>query len=119
MEGLLRITRKQLLSSAIFAVAAAVTCVSANAQPLAPTPPMGWNSWDAYGLAITEPAFQANVDVLARELKPFGWTYAVIDEGWFLHNPQDRPTPGKLVSVLGGHGRYMPVASQCPLALEW
>ena len=114
----MRITRKQLLSSAIFAVAAAVTFVSASAQPLAPTPPMGWNSWDAYRLAITEPAFRANVDVLARELKPFGWTYAVIDEGWFLHNPQDRPTPEKLVYVLDENGRYIPDPSRFPSALK-
>jgi alpha-galactosidase len=118
MEGLLRITRKHLLSSAIFVLAAAVTFVSANAQPLAPTPPMGWNSWDAYGLAITEPAFRANADVLARELKPYGWTYAVIDEGWFLRNPQDRPTPEKLVYVLDENGRYIPDPSRFPSALK-
>jgi alpha-galactosidase len=43
---------------------------------------MGWNSWDAYGLTITEAHFRENVAVLADKLKAFGWTYAVIDEGW-------------------------------------
>jgi hypothetical protein len=27
----------------------------------APTPPMGWNSWDSYGLTITEAEYRANV----------------------------------------------------------
>jgi len=47
---------------------------------LAPTPPMGWNSWDAYGLTVTEAQFKANVERLAT-IRPHGWSYAVIDEG--------------------------------------
>lgn len=85
-------------------------------RPEAPQPPMGWNSWDSYGLTITEPEFRANVAVLAAKLKPFGWNYAVIDEGWFLENPQDRPTPDKLRYALDGNGRYVPVKARFPSA---
>ncbi len=56
-----------------------------NGKPAA-TPPMGWNSWDAYGLTINEEQFRANVEVLAG-MKEFGWQYAVIDEGWYMQNP--------------------------------
>ena len=84
----------------------------AQAPPsVAATPPMGWNSWDAYGLTITEEQFRANVKVLATQLKPFGWNYAVIDEGWFLENPADRPHAEKLVYTIDGFGRYVPVSS--------
>jgi len=48
---------------------------------------MGWNSWDAYGLTITESQFRENVEVLAKVLHPFGWKYAVIDEGWYIEEP--------------------------------
>jgi alpha-galactosidase len=89
----------------------------ASAQTLAHRPPMGWNSWDAYALTITEPQFRENVDVLAKTLKPFGWTYAVIDEGWFLKNPQDRPTPDKLLFEIDPNGRYIPVPNRFPSAL--
>jgi hypothetical protein len=75
---------------------------------------MGWNSWDSYGLRITEPQFRDNVAVLAKDLKPFGWTYAVIDEGWFMENPEDRPNPEKLRYAFDGNGRYVPVASRFP-----
>jgi alpha-galactosidase len=81
---------------------------------LAATPPLGWNSWDAYGLTITEPQFRANVDVLAKKLAPFGWDDAVIDEGWFLKNPEDRPTPEKLQYQLDAYGRYIPVPARFP-----
>ncbi|RXH54272.1 Alpha-galactosidase precursor [Granulicella sibirica] len=79
---------------------------------------MGWNSWDSYGLTITEPQFRENVAVLAKTLKPFGWNYAVIDEGWFLKNPQDRPTPEKLQFELDANGRYIPVPSRFPSAID-
>jgi len=87
---------------------------SAQSKLLAPTPPMGWNSWDSYGLTITEPQFRANVDVLAKKLKPFGWNYAVIDEGWFLQNPEDRPKPDLLRYQIDPYGRYIPVPARFP-----
>lgn len=43
---------------------------------MAPTPPMGWNSWDSYGLRINEQQFRENVEALATKLKRFGYTYA-------------------------------------------
>ena len=73
---------------------------------------MGWNSWDAYGLTITETQFRDNVGVQAKLLKPFGWNYAVIDEGWFLKNPLDRETPEKLAFELDENGRYIPVGEE-------
>ena len=85
--------------------------------PLAPTPPMGWNSWDSYGLTIDEAQFRANAGVLASRLKPLGWNYAVIDEGWFLRNPGDRPHPELLQFEIDANGRYIPVPSRFPSAL--
>ena len=79
---------------------------------------MGWNSWDSYGLTITETQFRDNVAVQAKLLKPFGWNYAVIDEGWFLKNPMDRGTPEKLAYELDANGRYIPVPARFPSALK-
>jgi len=75
---------------------------------------MGWNSWDAYGLTITEEQFRANVKVEANELKSFGWQYAVIDEGWFFFNPEDRPKPDTLHYAIDEYGRYVPVPARFP-----
>ena len=72
--------RRTLLLSTLLLAA------TASAQDIAPTPPMGWNSWDAYGLTIDEADFKANVTELTK-LHAYGWTYAVIDEGWYMGNP--------------------------------
>jgi hypothetical protein len=77
---------------------------------------MGWNSWDSYGLTITEDQFRDNAKVLAEKLKSFGWNYAVIDEGWFFFNPEDRPTPDKLRYAIDAFGRYVPVPARFPSA---
>jgi hypothetical protein len=77
-------------------------------KPLAPTPPMGWNSWDSYGLTITEAQFRANVDALKKRLKSAGYQYAVVDEGWYLANPEDASKPETLKYRIDANGRYEP-----------
>jgi alpha-galactosidase len=79
---------------------------------------MGWNSWDAYGLTITEPSFRANATVLKQKLLPFGWNYAVIDEGWFFENPNDRDKPDTLRYAIDPYGRYVPVPARFPSAVS-
>lgn len=54
---------------------------------VASTPPMGWNSFDAYDCRINEQEFKAIVDYMATNLKQHGWEYAVIDYCWFNDNP--------------------------------
>jgi hypothetical protein len=81
---------------------------------LATTPPMGWNSWDSYGLTITEDQFRANVKVLVNDLKPAGYNYAVIDEGWFFFNPEGRSQPATLHYAIDANGRYVPVPARFP-----
>src|SRR5438067_502711 len=44
----------------------------------APTPPMGWNSWDCYGAAVNEAQTRANARTMAEKLKRYGWQYVVV-----------------------------------------
>jgi len=74
-------SRPDMLVALFFALG-----VSTLAQTPAPTPPMGWNSWDAYGLTINEADYRANTQVLAS-MRQFGWQYSVIDEGWYMKDP--------------------------------
>jgi alpha-galactosidase len=71
---------------AMFCALVSFVPIRTGAQELAATPPMGWNSWDSYGLTIDEEQFKANATVLAS-LAQYGWKYAVIDEGWYMANP--------------------------------
>jgi alpha-galactosidase len=93
-----------------------ISSVSAQDKMLAPTPPMGWNSWDSYGLTINEAQFRANVDVVAKKLKPFGWQYVVIDEGWYLRNPESAKKPETLEYTVDAQGQYEPAVNRFPSA---
>jgi len=87
-----------------------------NAKLMAPTPPMGWNSWDSYGESITEAQFRANAEWIAKHLKQFGWQYVVIDEGWYVSNPGAKP--GELKFSLDEAGRFIPVVDRFPSAAD-
>ena len=43
------------------------------------TAPMGWNSWDCYGAAVTEDIVRRNAEFMAEHLKEYGWEYIVVD----------------------------------------
>jgi alpha-galactosidase len=103
----------------------ALVCVLAgflskgNAQQqtalLAATPPMGWNSWDSYGLTINEAEFKANVNWLHQHLQPSGWQYVVVDEGWYLAHPENADKKDANEGyVLSPEGLYLPAANRFP-----
>ncbi len=108
--------RPAILAANLLAAALLLTAQTAasNGQ-LAPTPPMGWNSWDSYGLTITEAEFKSNADWMAQHLKPFGWQYVVVDEGWYLQNPQSDGKPAWQFT-LDSAGRFTPAANRFPSA---
>jgi hypothetical protein len=97
-------------------LALAIMCVSCPswAREVAPTPPMGWNSWDSFGLTIDETDFKANALELAK-LRSFGWTYAVIDEGWYMGNPLGDKLQNRQY-VLDAHGLLIPAPGRYPSA---
>jgi alpha-galactosidase len=102
---------------ALLLLAATLSCIasrSAYADTLAASPPMGWNSWDSYGFTIDEADFKANAAVLAR-FKRFGWTYAVIDEGWYMDNPAGDKLETRNYQ-LDGHGLLIPAINRFPSA---
>lgn len=88
--------------------------VLAAAPKVAPTPPMGWNSWDAYGLTIDETDYRANTQVLAG-MKQYGWEYSVIDEGWYMQDPFAKTVAEKKY-VWNGNGILVPAVNRFPSA---
>ncbi len=50
---------------------------------IALTPPMGWNSWNAFGCSVNEADVRAAADaVVSSGLINHGWTYINIDDCW-------------------------------------
>ena len=80
---------------------------------LAPTPPMGWNSWDSYRLTVRESDVRANAEWMAAHLKQYGWEYIVVDEGWYLQNPESNGKPSWRFTI-GREGRYVPAPNRFP-----
>jgi len=116
--------RTSLLMSMLLGCMTIATAASVHAKDLAPTPPMGWNSWDSYGLTVSEADYRANAKVLAS-LKEHGWSYAVVDMGWYMAKPISNnrfasdfqidsnglliPAVGRFPSAAGGAG-FKPLA---------
>jgi alpha-galactosidase len=101
---------------ALLALAAGVR-VGAQSTLIAPTPPMGWNSWDAYAQNITEAQVKENADFLAKKLKQFGWSYVVVDEGWYLPDPGPSTQENKGF-VMDANGRFLPSLARFPSAAD-
>ncbi|HET7103024.1 MAG TPA: glycoside hydrolase family 27 protein [Terracidiphilus sp.] len=99
---------------ALSLVLCATLLPAAPRQKLAASPPMGWNSWDAYGLTIDESDFRANARVLAG-LRQYGWEYAVIDEGWYMQDPFGKTLPERKY-VWNANGLLIPAADRFPSA---
>ena len=50
---------------------------------LALTPPMGWNSWNVWGLTVDAGRVKAAADAFVKTgLADHGWSYINIDDGW-------------------------------------
>ena len=109
-----------VLISALFLAATAKGVESPPSADHAPvfaeTPPMGWNSWDAYGTTVNETQFKANAQWLADHLKSSGWQYVVVDMEWFVTNPLPAGNSPKSQFSIDDHGRYTPAINRFPSA---
>ncbi|MBO6108040.1 MAG: glycoside hydrolase family 27 protein [Eubacterium sp.] len=54
-------------------------------------PPMGWNSFDCFGVSVNEAQVRANADFMAENLKDYGWEYVVVDIEWYSYTNQPMP----------------------------
>ncbi len=111
---------RRLRRFAVVALACAAGVLGAAAAraggPSAPTPPMGWNSWDAYGFTLDEDQFKANAEAI-QSLKSYGWRYVVIDEGWYMRNPLGDKLETRDYQ-LDGHGLLVPDPVRFPSAAD-
>jgi alpha-galactosidase len=68
----------------------ALTIVVGDAIAL--TPPMGWNSWNCWGLSVDTEKVMASAGIFRdKGLQNHGWAYINIDDGWEIVG--DSPAP--------------------------
>jgi hypothetical protein len=86
-----------------------------NFLDFAPTPPMGWNSWDCYGPTVTEQEVMANADYMAAHLKECGWEYVVVDIRWYVENDKAHGYNEKdPIIAIDDYGRLVPAVNRFP-----
>jgi len=109
-----------LLVSPIFLYPASPAAGSASSTVLAPTPPMGWNSYDAYGGIVNESEVRANAKYLADHLARFGWKYVTVDFYWYFANPvgDDPYGQDKLKTSMDEYGRLLPDPVRFPSSIH-
>jgi alpha-galactosidase len=85
-------------------------------RSVAKTPPMGWNSWDAYGESVKESDIRGSADWMAKNLKAYGWEYIVVDSGWYVTNHSAGFNAENATFSLDANGRYTPAVNTIPSA---
>jgi len=83
---------------------------------IAQYPPMGWNSWDCYGAAVTEATVRANADYMAKYLKKCGWEYVVVDIQWYQPTASSHAYEPFSCLNMDACGRLLPAENRFPSA---
>ncbi len=84
---------------AVIACFGAMLQIPAQAEEdviLAPTPPMGWNSWNCFHEKINEEQIREIADIMVSSgMRDAGYEYLVIDDAWMA---TERDANGRLVA---------------------
>lgn len=84
----------------------------------APTPPMGWNSWDCFATTVTEEQTKAQADFMADKLKAHGWQYIVVDIQWYEPDAKDHAYRKDAALTMDDFGRLQPAVNRFPSAAD-
>src|SRR5512133_3976993 len=95
-----------------------VLTITARCQTSAPTPPMGWNSWDSFGTGVTEAEVKANADYMAKYMTKSGWQYIVVDIQWSEPNPKTHGYRPGAELFMDSYGRLLPAPNRFPSAAD-
>ena len=119
--------KKNTLKRIVAPVLVALMTLTVNAQESsietfrtwAPTPPMGWNSWDCYYSSANEKVVMDNARYIAEKgLDEYGWEYVVLDIRWYANHPSlgggNYNQRGDQDCVLDEYGRYLPSPTRFP-----
>ena len=78
--------------------------------------PMGWNSWDCYGAAVTEETVRKNAGYMAKYLKPYGWEYIVVDIQWYEPKAESHSYNAFAPLCIDEYSRLVPAENRFPSA---
>ena len=117
--------RRRILTASLAAAAAAgvpslafaaKSKSASSAAGLAPTPPMGWNSWNSFGPTITEAQALENADIMVAKLLPFGYNVFTVDIQWYEPNANSYEYRKDAELTMDQYGRLQPAPNRFPSA---
>ena len=85
-------------------------------EKIALTPPLGWNSWNAFASKVTAQIVKETADEMEKlGLGEHGWTYLTIDDGWQIkasskaphRDARGRPLSNELFPDMKGLADYV------------
>ncbi|MEM9963926.1 MAG: alpha-galactosidase, partial [Asticcacaulis sp.] len=82
--------------------------------PLAPTPPMGWNSWNSFATTITEAQSRENAAIMANKLLPSGYDVFTVDIQWYEPNATGYDYRPGAELTMDEFGRLWPAVNRFP-----
>jgi alpha-galactosidase len=84
----------------------------------APTPPMGWNSWDSFATTINEAQAKAETDYMAEHLLSHGWQYLVVDIQWYEPDATSFVYRKNAILTMDAYSRLLPAPNRFPSAAD-
>ena len=109
-------------TAALFLAAGGLLVAADGAEPApafwqwAPTPPMGWNSWDCFATTVTEVQIKAQADFMAGQLARHGWQYVTVDIQWYEPEAKSFDYLKDAKLVMDEWGRLLPAPNRFPSA---
>lgn len=77
------VTSLAIAPTAALSLAHVTTRPAHDAPALAPTPPMGWNSWNHFACDVNEQTIRETADAMVSSgMRDAGYRYVVIDDCW-------------------------------------
>ncbi|HEX3673112.1 MAG TPA: glycoside hydrolase family 27 protein [Rhizomicrobium sp.] len=110
---MLTLSRRNALAGMLAAPALASRAQGAeDFRGLAPTPPMGWNSWDSFGPTIREDEARANAAIMSKRLLPHGYNIFTVDIQWYEPGANSYDYRKGAVLAMDGWGRLVPAPNR-------
>lgn len=85
---------------------------------VAKRPPMGWNSWDCFGAAVTEEQVRQNAEYMAKNMLSYGWEYVVVDIEWYQPTASTHEYEPFSELCMDEYGRLLPAVNRFPSAAD-
>lgn len=82
------------------------------------TAPMGWNSWDCYGAAVTEDIVRQNAAFMAKHLKQYGWEYITVDIQWAEPTAENHEYHPFTELCMDEYSRLIPAVNRFPSSAD-